>query len=109
MKKLIGSLVMVGVLLFSFNVSTLASVDSTSVTTNKVDEKIDVYVKNSSNKKATSVTLELKKNGKTVNTKTVKVKPDKRTKVKFTTSGKGKYEVKYKVDKKSSKTPPVYE
>ena len=107
MKKLIIGLAMFVSMLFVSQVDVKASADSISTTTNRVNDDVTVYVKNSSNTKNSKVKVEIKRNGKVVETKNVKVKADKTTKFKFETDEDGEYEVKYTVDKKSSKTPKL--
>ena len=103
--KIIMSLIVTMAMFFGVTTGAMASVDSVSVTTNKVNNKVTVYVKNSDNKKGVTVKLELQKDGKKVDSDTVTVKKDSSGKVTFKLSSKGSYKVKYTVGKKSSKTP----
>lgn len=108
MKKLIIAFAMFVSVLFVSNIEAGASANSISSTTNRVNDDVTVYVKNGSNTKNSKVKVEIKRNGKVIEEKEVKVKANKTTKVKFETKENGKYEVKYTVDKKSSKTPTLY-
>ena len=107
MKKLIIGFAMVVSMLFVSQVEVDASANSISTTTNRVNDDVTVYVKNGSNKKDSTVKVEVKRNGKVIKTEYVDVKADKTSKTKFKTDVDGKYEVKYTVDKKSSKTPKL--
>ena len=103
--KIIISLIVTMAMFFGVTTGAMASVDSVSVTTNKVNDKVTVYVKNSDNNSPVTVKLELQKDGKTVSKTSVTVKQDKRVSTSFKLSSSGKYTIKYTVGKKSSKTP----
>lgn len=106
MKKMMTGLIIVALSLVLMTQQAFAGIGTINVTNsyNKSSGNLTSYVKNSHDKQAKKVKLELQKNSKTVSTVTVTVKKDTQLKKVFKLSAKGKYRIKYTVDGKTAFT-----
>lgn len=84
-----------------------AAVGSVSAFTQKKNDILTVFVKNSDNNKSVTVSLELQKDGEYFSSDSVSASPDEQVKTTFKLTDKGKYRVKYTVGDKSSHTTTV--